>query len=162
MKGCGIIVGLITVLTNKRHKAVNSGQIMLEGATVTQNTKFNGEHRWDVTDSVATQSPTRLIPTRWTMPPTVKRREIHCSSASRRGALQNVMRSNLFFVSTKSILLYSASKVVLQQQRTKSNIILILVIVNLHVVFWFLPSGGDRLADDPATMPTQTESTAYI
>ena len=31
MKGCGIIVGLITVLTNKRHKAVNSGQIMLEG-----------------------------------------------------------------------------------------------------------------------------------
>ena len=31
MKGCGIIAGLITVLTNKRHKTVNSGQIMLEG-----------------------------------------------------------------------------------------------------------------------------------
>ena len=28
---CGIIVGLITVLTNKQHKAVNSGQIMWEG-----------------------------------------------------------------------------------------------------------------------------------
>ena len=28
---CGIIVGLITVLTNKQHKAVNSGQTMLEG-----------------------------------------------------------------------------------------------------------------------------------
>ena len=32
----------------------------------------------------------------------------------------------------------------------------LVVIVNLHVVFWFLPSGRDRLADDPATMPTQT------
>ena len=31
MKGCGTIVELITVLTNKRHEAVNSSQIMLEG-----------------------------------------------------------------------------------------------------------------------------------
>ena len=68
-----------------------------------------------VTDSVATQSPKRLIPTRWTMPPTVKRREIRCSSASRMGALRNVMRSNLFFVSTKSILFYSASKAIKYQ-----------------------------------------------
>ena len=68
-----------------------------------------------------------------------------------------------FFVyQQKSILFYSASKVALQQQRTKWNIILILVIVNLRVVFWFLPSGGDRLAEDPAMMPTQTESTALV
>ena len=54
-----------------------------------------------MTDSVATQSPKRLIPTRWTMPPTVERREIRCSSASRMGALRNVMRSNLFFCINK-------------------------------------------------------------
>ena len=39
-------------------------------------------------DSVATQSPKRLIPTRWAMPLTVKRREIRCSSASRRGRFE--------------------------------------------------------------------------
>ena len=55
-----------------------------------------------MTDSDATQSPKRLIPTRsGTMPSTMKRREIRCSSASRRGALGHVMRSNLFFCINK-------------------------------------------------------------
>ena len=44
----------------------------------------------------------------------------HCEKAGNplfvcMGALRSVMRSNLFFVSTKSVLFYSASKVVLQQ-----------------------------------------------
>ena len=68
------------------------------------------ESTGDVTDSVATQSPKRLIPARWTMPPTVKRREIRCSSASRRGALRNVMRSNLFFCINKEYFILQCLK----------------------------------------------------
>ena len=41
------------------------------------------------------------------------------------------------------------------------NIILILVIVNLHIVFWFLPSGGDRLADDPSRRSSNDANTDW-
>ena len=49
----------------------------------------------------------RLIPTRWMMPPIVKRREIRCSSVSRRGALRNVMRSIFFFFLYQQRVFYS-------------------------------------------------------
>ena len=56
------------------------------------------------------QRAKRLIPTRWTMPPTVKRREIRCSSASRRGALRNVMPSNLLFCINKEYFILECLK----------------------------------------------------
>ena len=40
------------------------------------------------------------------MPATVKRREIRCSSTSRRGALRNVMRSNLFLYQQEYFVLW--------------------------------------------------------
>ena len=44
------------------------------------------------------------------MPPTVKRQEIRCSSASRRGVLRNVMRSNLFFCINKEYFILECLK----------------------------------------------------
>ena len=58
-------------------------------------------------DSVATQSPKRLILTRWTMPPTVKRREIRCRPHPAGGALRNGMHSIFLFFLYQQRLFYS-------------------------------------------------------
>ena len=113
MKGCGIIVGLMTVLTNKQHKAVNSGQIMLEGGN--SHTKHKVwwsapvRRDWQCCNTKPEEADTDAL-----------NDATHCEKAGNPlscmgGAPRNVMRSNLFFVSTKSILFYSASKVVFQQ-----------------------------------------------
>ena len=100
MKGCGITVGLITVLTNKRHKAVNSGQIMLEGSHKTQSLmESTGRRDWQCCNTKPKEADTDALKER------LKRREIRCLGALRCDA------SNLFLV---SILFYSASSITYQ------------------------------------------------
>ena len=97
-----MIVGLITVLTNKRHKAVNSGQILLEGGN--SHTKHKVWWRapvrrdWQCCNTKPKEADTDAM-----------NDATYCEKAGNPlfvgipagGALRNVMRSHLFFCINK-------------------------------------------------------------